>query len=131
MPQEKFHYPDSQNGYKNLKSKCRRYFSSKGVFLKLLPNTPKLRKKGGLSWWQWVGIYLPMQETGVLSQAQGKHSLSLCWGLRGPGPACRSHEARTWGPAPQEEKPQQPEACALQAEGAWPSDKDPAQPTVN
>lgn len=80
---------------------------------------------------QWVGIYLPMQETGVLSQAQGKHSPSLRWGLRGPGPACRSHEARTWGPAPQEEKLQQPEACALQAEVVWPSDKDPAQPTVN
>lgn len=51
VPQEKFHY-DSQNCYKNLKSKCRRYFSSKGVFLKLLPNTQKdikIKKEGRTS----------------------------------------------------------------------------------
>lgn len=52
VPQEKFHYPDSQNCYKNLKSKCRRYFSSKGVFLKLLPHTQKdikIKKEGRTS----------------------------------------------------------------------------------
>lgn len=51
VPQkEEFHY-DSQNCYKNLKSKCRRYFSSKGYFSSCC-HTPKkilkLRKKGGL-----------------------------------------------------------------------------------